>query len=73
MRNRSFIAKEEVDNGWTTRQIRKENAVGNRTFRLPKMQETIPRSTKQEESLNSTRWRFKLILSSPYFSILKKR
>jgi hypothetical protein len=40
-----------VDNGWTPRQDWKKNAVGDWTFRLSEMQEAIPRSLEQKESL----------------------
>jgi len=53
MWNISQFTKEEVDYGWTPRQIRKKNATRNRLVRLPKMQETIQRSVKQEEDLNA--------------------
>jgi len=40
-----------MDNGWSTGQIRQENAARNRTFRLPTMQETIPSCPKQTKDL----------------------
>jgi hypothetical protein len=41
-----------MENGWASRQVRQENAVGNWTFRLSEVQETIPRSAEQKEDLS---------------------
>jgi len=51
MWNRSKLPEEEMDNGWSPRQIRQENATRNRTFRLPEMPQTIPSCPKQTQDL----------------------
>jgi len=52
---RSWLTKEEVDNGRSTRQNGQEDATGNRPFRLPKMQETLQGCVKQEKDLGGQR------------------
>jgi hypothetical protein len=42
-----------VDDGWTPIQSWKKNSVRNRPFRLSKVQEAFPRSTKQEDYLGT--------------------
>ena len=42
-----------MDDGWTPIQSWKKNSVGNRPFRLSKVQEALPRSTKQEDYLGT--------------------
>jgi hypothetical protein len=42
-----------VDNDWTPIQSWKKNSVGNRPFRLSKVQEALPRSIKQEDYLGT--------------------
>jgi len=42
-----------VDNGRAPIQSRKKNSVRNRPFRLSKVQEVLPRSTKQEDDLGT--------------------
>jgi hypothetical protein len=51
MRNRSCFTEEEMGYGRQSRQNRKENPVGNWTFRLRKMQKNLPRHPKQKEDL----------------------
>jgi len=37
VRSRSWYAEEKMENDWTTRQDRQENATGNRSLRVSKM------------------------------------
>jgi hypothetical protein len=55
MRNSCHYPQEEVDNGRTPRQARKKDPTRNRIVRLSKVSQTIPRSTEQEENLD-TAW-----------------
>ena len=51
MRNRSCFTEEKMGYGRQSRQNRKENPVGNWTFRLRKMQKNLPHYPKQKEDL----------------------
>lgn len=42
-----------MEDGWTPRQSWKKNATGNRAFRMPKMQDYVPRSAEQKENLST--------------------
>ena len=52
MRNRSCVTEEEMGYGRQSRQNRKKDPAGNRTFRLRKMQKNLPHHPKQKEDLN---------------------
>lgn len=47
-----FYTQKNMEDGWPSRQKRKENAAGNRTFRLSKMQQSFPGSVRQKEDLS---------------------
>jgi len=63
-----------MDNGWSTGQIRQEDAARNWAFRLPKMPQTIPSCPKQAEDLeyqgSKTSKRERLTRPSPLYFLL---
>jgi hypothetical protein len=52
MWNQCRFSKEIMEDGWTTRQNWQKDAVDNRAFRLPKMQETVQSCSRQKEDLD---------------------